>query len=115
MSETTTAAAQNVAPSELFLSLTGFDEIAIAKAFGAEVSEIAEVDPQGQPKRQYTLLRALAFVHQRRQGLKDGDAFKAAMNLTLQDVTDYFADEDEDELDPDDPVGDQGKDDSPSS
>ena len=99
----------DISGGDMFLSLTGFDEIAVAKAFGTDIADLRET-----PMR---FLRALAFVHQRRCGLKDAEAYKAAMSMTIQEAGEYFAD-DEDEaadIDPDDPMSVEGKDDEPSS
>lgn len=72
-------------PGAFLMSLNGFDEIAIANHFGARIGDLRE-DP-------VTGGRALAFVHQRRLGLPDKDAYAASMNLTMQQVVDYFAPE----------------------
>jgi hypothetical protein len=95
---------------EFFLSLTGFDEIAIAKMFAADISELRE--------RPFTFLRALAFVHQRRHGLVDRDAHEAAQQLTIAELGDYFTDAADadlgEELDSDEPVSEPGKGPPPS-
>jgi hypothetical protein len=88
-------------------SLTGFDEIAIARAFdGADMSALS--------KRPSTLLRACVFVDQRRKGLRDPEAYQAALTLTLDELEQYFPDA-EDEVMPEEPVTAQGEDDAPSS
>lgn len=69
---------------ETVLSLTGFDEIAIATAFRADISALRESP--------FQFLRALIFVDQRRKGAKDAEAFQAAMNLTVADLNAYFPD-----------------------
>lgn len=99
--------AGEITGGDMFLTLTGFDEIAVAKAFGSDIAELREA-----PMR---FLRALAFVHQRRAGAKDGEAFKTAMTMTIAEVGNYFADDEPDPIDPDDPESDEGKDDAPSS
>jgi hypothetical protein len=86
---------------DFFLTLNGYDEIAVAKTFGSDV-----VTLQGQ--QPLTFLRALVFIHQRRDGRKDPDAKAAAMTCTLQGLNDYFADP-APEIDPDDPDTDVGK------
>lgn len=86
---------------DMFDSLTGFDEIAVRQAFGGvNVYALSKTDP-------LQLARCLVFVDQRRRDLKDREAFKAAQGFTLAEVYDYFAD---DEVDPEDPDTDQGKD-----
>lgn len=97
-------------------TLNGFDEIAVAKAFGAKPFELSETDAMG-------LLRALYFVAKRREGLEDKAAKQAAMEATIREVNDFFP-EDEPEPMPEDPITESGKDepepqptpsDSPSS
>jgi hypothetical protein len=91
-------------PDEMFESLTGFDEIAISKHFDADVSVLRD--------RPFTFMRALVFIDQRRTGLSDPEAKEAALGLTLREVDDYFA-EDQDEPNPEDPITPEGKGDSP--
>lgn len=69
-------------PSEFLMSLTGFDEIAIAARFGAPLTALRE-DP-------IATGRAMAFVHYRRAGQNDVDAHNAALSLTLREVTEFF-------------------------
>ena len=89
---------------EFFLSLNGYDELAISKAFDADVQQL-----RGEPFR---FLRALVFVHQRREGLKDREAYAAAQELPIGQLQEYFAAE-EPEMDPEDPVTPAGKEPSP--
>lgn len=92
--------------ADLLNSLTGYEEIAVEQKFGA--------DP-------YTLLttnvikcmRAGAMIVHKRQGLKDGDAYKAAMSLTSKELDAFFPDSEDEPL-PDEPVTEAGKDDSAS-
>ena len=73
-------------PSEMLMSLNGFDEIAIAARFGEKIGDLRN-DP-------ITCGRALAFIHYRRHGEKDADAYNAAMTLTLHEVShEFFAPE----------------------
>jgi hypothetical protein len=72
-------------PSDFLMSLTGFDEIAIAARFGQPLHTIRE-DP-------IAAGRALAFVHYRRAGQNDVDAHNAALSLTLREVTEFFVPE----------------------
>lgn len=90
---------------EFFDSLTGYDEIAIGKAFG---------DLESLREKPFTFLRALVFVDLKRQGNRDPEAKQAALELTIGALGEYFAD-DEPEVDPDDPDSESGKDDSPSA
>lgn len=70
-------------PSEFLMSLTGFDEIAIAARFGEPVTKIQRADAMQAG-------RALAFVHYRRAGMNDHDAYNAALGLTLREVSEFF-------------------------
>lgn len=79
-------------PSRYLMSLTGFDEIAIAARFGQKLSEIRNTDG-------ITLGRALAFVQYRRDGLNDKDAHDASLGLTMRQVVDYFPPEPKAETD----------------
>lgn len=87
-------------------SLTGWDEIGIEKAFGEDFLTLR--------KRGTTMVRALVFVDFKRQGQTHDQAYKSAMDVTMDGLEHYFA-EDEPELDPSDPETDQGKDDKPSA
>lgn len=91
----------NMTADEFLESLTGFDEIAIEKAFGADVMALADT-------RQSAFIRSLVFVQHRRDGLKDLEAKAAALAMTLGEVLAAF--DDDDEVDPEDPVTDSGKD-----
>lgn len=73
-------------PSEAAKSINGFDEIAIAAHFGARLTTLQE--------DAYSFLRALVFVDKRRDGLKDNEAYKAAMEVTIGELGEYFAAED---------------------
>lgn len=85
---------------EMFEDLGGFEEIAIAKRFGTPVNSLASTDST-------QFLRALIFADYRRQGQSDGDAYKAAQNLKLGAIKDYFREDDTAE----DPDSESGKDD----
>lgn len=76
-----------ISTEEMVGSLTGYDEIAIANVFGHEFTDLAQ-------NRHSTFLRALVFVHLRREGQDDKAAKKAVMEMPLSEVSDYFADED---------------------
>lgn len=75
---------------EVFDSLTGFDEIAIAQHFGRTVSELAAHD-------QSMFGRALVFVLKRRDGANDDDARNQALSLSMKEFTAFFADTSEEE------------------
>ena len=90
---------------DLFKSLNGFDEIAVSRAFGEDLSVLRT--------KPFTFVRALVFVDLRRGGAKDGDAHKQAMTLTMGELEDYFA-QDEEVL-PEEPTTERGKGDKPSN
>lgn len=71
--------------TDVALSLTGFDEVAITKFFGVEYTELED--------RPMMFLRTLMFIVERRGGTKDSEAYKAAMNATTREVSDYFPDD----------------------
>lgn len=96
--------ADKISAEEMIDSLTGFDEIAIKKAFGAEWGQLVESSP-------VTFTRSLIFIQKRREGLLDAVAKDAALSLTLGEVNAVFA-EDEPEVMPEDPETEAGKDDS---
>jgi hypothetical protein len=81
---------------EVFDSLTGFDEIAIAQQFGRTVSELAAKD-------QSMFGRALVFVVRRRDGLSDVEARDAALGLTMKGFTGFFAETSAEESGKDEP------------
>lgn len=82
----TSAPVSALPPSEVLMSLNGFDEIAIAIRYGKTIGEMREADA-------ITTGRALAFVHYRRDGMKDEAAYEASMTLTMREVVEFFAPE----------------------
>lgn len=89
---------------EILDTLNGFDEIAIAKAFKMTFTEVIE---------DATLfLRGMAFINERREGKSDAEAYAVAMYTSTLKMAEYFPAPD-DELDPDDPDTESGKDASP--
>lgn len=80
-----TAPTSTLPPSEVLMSLNGFDEIAIAANFGEKIGDLRE--------DAITCGRALAFVHFRRAGQKDKEAHTAALTLTMREVVEFFAPE----------------------
>jgi hypothetical protein len=67
---------------ELAESLNGFEELAIQKAFGLTLDHLEE---QGT-----IAVRAFAFIEFKREGQKDAAAHKAAMEMTLRELTDRY-------------------------
>lgn len=90
---------------EMIESLTGYDEIAIEKAFGAPVNELAETNSSA-------FARSLIFIDVRRgdQPMDDKAAKHFALGLRMADVGNYFPAA-EDEPVPADPTSASGKDD----
>lgn len=75
-------------------TLTGFDEIAIEKAFRKDLDDLSG----------NMSVRALMFVKLRRDGEKDGPAYTAAMQATAGQLRDMWSPGDEAQA-----GGDQGK------
>lgn len=94
--------------SALVDSLTGFEEIAIEKHMGID----PYVDGQTKPLR---ALRALLFVQGTREGLTAPEARQRAMEMPMSAVQDHFVEEEPEDLDPDNPDTETGKDASPSA
>lgn len=70
------------------MSLNGFDEQAIAAAFGEDIMALRD-----KPSR---FIRALVFIEKRREGMKDAEAKKAAMEMTMADIEEAFTAGEED-------------------
>jgi hypothetical protein len=66
---------------EFSRSLTGFDELAIMKAFRKPWTELEGMFAG----------RALLFVQLRRDGAKDADAYRVSMEITAGDIEDLFS------------------------
>jgi hypothetical protein len=66
--------------SEIFESLTGYDEIVIGERFGAPAEDLEGAK----------LGRCLIFTVKRREGLNDEEAYVAAMSLTMKAVSEFF-------------------------
>lgn len=82
---------------ELIESMNGFEEMAIDKAFGAEIYDLLATKPiRG--------LRACLFLVKKREGLNDVQAHQAAMATSLKNLNEQFeyVEEDEDIEDPKD-------------
>lgn len=71
---------------QVFDSVTGFDEIAIAQHFGRTIMELAENDAT-------MFARALVFVVVRREGEPDDAARTAALSISFKELNGYFAEE----------------------
>lgn len=89
-------------PTEMVESLNGFEEIAINKVFGATITALPEKDPT-------MFARALVFVAIKRQGSNDPEAKAAVLEMPIKAVQDYFEPE-ADDVDPEDPDSESGKD-----
>lgn len=94
--------AQKITTDEVIDSLTGFDEEAIEKQFGAPWQTLAA-------GRSTAFLRAMIFATRRQAGVADLDARQQVMEMTLRECQNLFGEEDE-ELDPDEPDTPAGKD-----
>lgn len=76
---------------QVFDSVTGFDEIAIAQRFGRTIADLAQGDAS-------MFMRSLVFVVKRREGANDEDAWKDAMGMSTKDtLTGFFAEDSEEE------------------
>lgn len=90
--------------NEVIGSFTGFDEISIEKAFGRDFGALNAT----------MTMRAMAFVHHRRAGSTDKEAYQKAMAAPLREVRDLFDDDEEEEegedlFDDDDEEGEGGE------
>lgn len=99
-----TSSVDRMTVEEMTESLTGFEEIAIKTHFGFDIGS-----PDGTSGT--TFLRGLIFAHLARAGQNAKDAKAGAMGLTIKAAADYFADDDE--VTPDEPATEPGKDDEP--
>lgn len=75
-------------PNDVFNSLTGFDEIAVRRYFGAPPTAMAKAASEEYDVPMF--LRSLSFVLARREGATDADAYKTTMDTTNADVMDAF-------------------------
>jgi hypothetical protein len=80
----------NQTVEELADSVTGFDEIAIKKAFGANFASLSP-NEKGEGGDVFQFLRTLVFVHRRREADNDITAYNTAQGLTTSEVNAYFA------------------------
>ena len=96
-------ARSELSADEMFETLTGFEEMAIATHFGGEVTDLAE-------KRPLAFVRALVFVDLCRRDTKrkHREVFTDVQGMPLKAVNGHFA-ESEDEPMPEDPVTAEGE------
>lgn len=87
---------------EMFESLTGYEEVAISKAFGGEIGDLASAKPT-------MFLRAMVFAHINRSGASASEAKDQAMKMSLKEANGYFAEEQQETF-PEEPETEQGKD-----
>lgn len=97
---------EKLSAGDMINSLTGFEEIAIEQHMGTDPYADGERKPM-------KVMRALVFVQQTRSGMTPQEAKNHALNLSLADVQAAFSDE-EDEVMPEEPVTEEGKEDSAS-
>ena len=90
---TDTTHATDSTADDFFMSLNGFDELAIAKEFKTSIGDLRQGDEP------LNFLRALAFVHRRREGDRDAAAYTTVMELTIAQVVKYFTTRDDDDED----------------
>jgi hypothetical protein len=76
---------------QVFDSVTGFDELAIAQHFGRTISELAEKDPS-------MFSRSLVLVAKRHDGATDDEARNAALGMTFGELQAFFAEESVEEV-----------------
>lgn len=91
---------QEMTAEDFFRTINGFDEIAIARTWGADIADLR--------KKPFTFMRALVFVDFRRQGKHDVEAHQDALGVTVGELEDYFVEE-KPEFEPEAPETDQGK------
>lgn len=68
---------------EMANSLDGWDELAVKKFFKDSLSNIGKEDAMA-------FMRVLYFVHLRKGGVKDPDAYNAAMGMSLKALGETF-------------------------
>lgn len=103
---------------DVYEQLTWHDEHAIEQAFDADIHDLMQQFSEGATNVRTLVLivRAFEFISERRAGKKDPVALAAVRNLTTAQVTELleaYLDHDEEPV-PDEPVTDEGKDDSPA-
>lgn len=86
---------------EVLESLTGYDELAIEKAFGTDVESLMRSG------KGLTYLRSLVFAQELHGGAKHDEAKKRALSLSVKELNARFSEPDDDD---DLPGSDTGKD-----
>jgi hypothetical protein len=99
-------------PEEVVNSLTGWDEIAIEQASGKTLEQMQE-------KHQILMVRCLAAILEWREKLEAGDAaakyatvYREVMDRPQHQVTEMFDMDQAEDVMPDEPDSETGKDDS---
>lgn len=107
--------------TDVYNDLNWHDEQAIAEALGVDIHDLMEAFSEGEAgvKGIVQMVRAFELVHARRAGRTDRDASKHVRELTNGQLTDLMeaylaATKEQNEDDPDEPVTEAGKGDSPS-
>lgn len=95
----------------VFSSMNYFDEQAVYAAMGTSWMDIDPITER--PKFPLLFMRAMVFVDLRRKSDDHATAWEQAAQMPVGDIQAYFPDP-EPELDPDDPVTEEGKELSPS-
>jgi hypothetical protein len=98
---------KKIAFMEMVESLTGYEEEAIEDQFGEDINTLLGLNATRSG-------RALVFIDAKRQGQDVAAAKAAAMSLTIKEVGDFFED-DADEVMPEEPVTEQGKEGAPDA
>lgn len=88
--------------AEVMDTLTGYDEIAIEKAFGADIEALINAG------KGLTYLRALVFALELHAGAKHDEAKRRALSLPGKALGERFREQEDD--DPDLPGSETGKD-----
>lgn len=76
--------------TDVYKAMIRIDRLAVAKYFDAPIEDLMET-------HEIDGITALAFVHMRREGMKDREAYNAAANLSNEDLWAYFAPDDDDD------------------
>ncbi|MBB3041156.1 hypothetical protein [Nocardioides soli] len=98
--------------SEVIDGMDGFDELAVEKHFDDfNVYDVVGAQGGARPRDMVKALRVGVFLVRRTEGANDKDAYQAAMKMPGKKLHEFFPDDPE-EIDPDDPDTDAGKDDS---
>lgn len=98
----TTSNGSDLTLEEIAESLNGYDELGIEQHFGSHINTLLEGNP--------TIgIRALIFIDVKRtENLNVQQAKQRAMDLSIKEVTEWFAD-DEGDFDPENPDSVSGK------